>query len=241
MKIIQITDIHLSQDPKERLFGLVNAEQTFYDVLQAVKSHEPDLVLATGDLSQDGSQESYQRLANYLEQLDCNVYVIQGNHDNPINFTKYLVAHNIKHEEFLAINHVNFIFLNSYADNNDNGFIDKRNLLHLTTHLSNYDNCVPVIHHHFVPLGNFVDGYILTNHQELVSTMAPFAAKIKFCITGHVHNSYLRFIHGIKVYSSLSTCIQFAPMSEIAFANKKPGFTIYNLQGDNYEVIEQTL
>ena len=91
MKIIQITDFHLYKDPKQRLYGLVNTNDTLLDVLAVVKKEKPDLVIASGDLSDDGSKESYQRLQVYLSELNCDVYTIYGNHDHPANFDQYLI------------------------------------------------------------------------------------------------------------------------------------------------------
>jgi 3',5'-cyclic AMP phosphodiesterase CpdA len=57
MKVIQISDIHLAKDPKHRIYGLVNTQDTFIDVLNQVKAEKPDLVIVSGDTSQDGSAE----------------------------------------------------------------------------------------------------------------------------------------------------------------------------------------
>ena len=38
---------------------------------------------ATGDLSQDGSYESYQRLAKTLSGFRAPIYWLEGNHDKP--------------------------------------------------------------------------------------------------------------------------------------------------------------
>ena len=69
MKIIQITDTHINADPSTRIFGLVNTEATFLDVLEKVKNEKADLVIATGDLSQDCLIASYERLTSYLNTL----------------------------------------------------------------------------------------------------------------------------------------------------------------------------
>lgn len=241
MKIIQISDSHIHQDPTTRLFGLVNTEDTFLDVLKLVKKENPDFVLATGDLSQDGSMESYQRLNNHLNGLNCMVYAIYGNHDNPANFDRWLIGNNVRCCPILETDKANFIFLSSYKAGFDSGYIDDYNLQHLKASLELYDNCIPVIHHHFIPLGTAVDNYILENNLELLELLKSYKSRVKFCITGHVHNSYQSESIGVTSYSSLSTCIQFAKTNEVLFDNKSPGFTIYNLCGDSYEIIEKTI
>lgn len=241
MKIIQISDTHICQNSKSRIFGLINTEDTFLDVLQLAKQEQPDLVLATGDLSQDGSIESYQRLNHYFNSLGCSVYAIYGNHDNPGNFDRWLIGKNVKKESVLESVIGNFIFLNSHKHGSNSGYIDNKNLQHLTTCLEKYDNSIPVIHHHFIPLNTFIDDSILENHIELSNILKSYKSKLKFCITGHTHNLYKSYIDDKIVYSGLSTCVQFAKHKDLFFENKRPGITIYNFHGEAYEVIEKTI
>ena len=51
--------------------------------LRVVQLSDLDLILATGDLSQDGSYESYQRLAKTLSGFRAPIYWLEGNHDKP--------------------------------------------------------------------------------------------------------------------------------------------------------------
>ena len=249
MKIIQITDFHLYQDPKQRLYGLVNTNDTLLDVLEVVKKENPDLVIASGDLSDDGSKESYQRLQGYLGELGCDVYAIHGNHDNPANFDRYLIGGNIKWGKVFCSDFVTLLFINSFKENSDSGYISDDELLQLEDNLKKYDNCILVIHHHFLLLKNIepqieniMDRYITENGQELFDVITRYKSKIKFCITGHVHNFYQSEIDGVKIYSCPSTCVQFAKNIEhLIEAKKKPSFLVYNFKNDNYELLEKSI
>jgi Icc protein len=240
-KIIQITDTHINADPSTRIFGLVNTEATFLDVLEKVKHEKPDLVIATGDLSQDGSIASYQRLKSHLNTLNCDVYAIYGNHDIAKNFDEHLLGGNIKKTPLLKTPFANIIFLNSLFPGRDSGVISDEELERLDTSLDEHDNCIPVIHHHFVPLDSTIDKYILENRDLLLNVLLKHKDKIKFCVTGHVHGFHQVEFEGIKIYSSLSTCIQFAKTKTLMFENKKPGYTVYSFNNDVYQVAERTL
>lgn len=241
MKIIQISDIHLHKNPKERIFGLVNTDETFQDVLDKVIKEAPDFVIATGDLSQDGSIESYQRLLGYLNRISCDVYTIYGNHDVPHNLDSALIANNVKNKKYLQTMPANFIFLNSFKRGSDSGFISESELQNLEAFLNNSNNCIPVIHHHFTELNYIIDSFILENKEQLLNLLLKYKHKIKFCITGHVHNSFDIDIMGLKIHCGLSTCIQFAQTTPLSFANKKPGYTVYNFIGNTYEILEKTI
>ncbi|MFN8769454.1 MAG: metallophosphoesterase family protein [Neisseriaceae bacterium] len=241
MKVIQISDLHFHQDPNHRIFGLVNTNETFLNVLERVIEESPDFVIATGDLSQDGSIESYKRLNNYLKKVPCDIYAIYGNHDLPENFDSTLISHNIKKQKYLHTNFGNFIFLSSYKISSDSGLISDKELLDLEQFLQNYDNCIIVIHHHFIELNSIIDDFILENRNQFLDILLKHKNKIKLCITGHVHNTCDIDFNGIKIHCGLSTCLQFAFTKELLFENKKPGYTVYNFSGDDYEIIEKTV
>ncbi len=249
MKIIQITDCHLYQDPKQRLCGLINTNDTLLDVLAVVKKENPDLVIASGDLSDDGSKESYQRLQGYLGELDCDVYTIYGNHDHPANFDQYLIGGNVKKSNIFCSDVATLIFINSFKENTSSGYITDDEFLQLEDSLKKYDNCILVVHHHFLPLKNIepqveniMDRYIMENGRELFDVIPRYKSKIKFCVTGHVHNFYQSEVDGVKIYSCPSTCAQFSKTAEhLIEAKKKPAFLIYNFKNGNYEIINKTI
>src|SRR5690606_33091215 len=82
--VVQLTDTHLMADPAGVLCH-VNTDASLRAVLDLVRAngHRPDLLLATGDLSHDGSPAAYRRLRELLEQTDWPVRCLPGNHDDP--------------------------------------------------------------------------------------------------------------------------------------------------------------
>src|SRR3990167_1480978 len=84
MKIIQITDTHLFSDDSETMFD-VHCNDAFNQTIQYFINHDlndSDMVFLTGDISQDMTEKSYQRIAESLSQLKIPVYWIPGNHDD---------------------------------------------------------------------------------------------------------------------------------------------------------------
>src|SRR5690554_7222962 len=72
LQVIQLTDPHLRQDEDGLLLGM-NTRRSLSAVLELVQQdgHDPDLVVATGDISQDGSEESYQSFQEYMSVFNC--------------------------------------------------------------------------------------------------------------------------------------------------------------------------
>lgn len=76
-KVVQITDCHLFKD--DSLMLNVPTNQTFNNVIERIKKEElqdTDALFLTGDLSQDESRESYQRIINALCDTVKNIYWI---------------------------------------------------------------------------------------------------------------------------------------------------------------------
>jgi 3',5'-cyclic-AMP phosphodiesterase len=85
MLIAQVTDIHLGFDPGNP--AELNRER-LDQVLRALIDgpNRPDLLLATGDLTDHGDLESYRALAAAFSQCPFPVWHAMGNHDDRANF-----------------------------------------------------------------------------------------------------------------------------------------------------------
>src|SRR5947207_12757305 len=83
LRIVQISDIHLFGGKEKTLLG-VNTQESFQAVVDLLQADEkkPDLILLSGDLSQDGSESSYLRLAEILKDFMLPIYYVPGNHDD---------------------------------------------------------------------------------------------------------------------------------------------------------------
>src|SRR5690625_6464560 len=82
MRLIQITDCHLQADPEARSRCGVPLRQ-LEAVVAAVRAAQPDAVIVTGDISNDGSVASYQHAWQVFAALECPWFWFGGNHDQP--------------------------------------------------------------------------------------------------------------------------------------------------------------
>lgn len=78
MLIAQVSDLHLHPDPDHRNHARFVAVLNHLLMLDPV----PDLLVLSGDLADDGTEESYRHLAAALERWRHPVYLMAGNHDD---------------------------------------------------------------------------------------------------------------------------------------------------------------
>lgn len=83
MLIAHISDMHFLRDGVLS-FGKVDTHAHLERCIDAIQDFEPapDVVLITGDLTNDGDLPAYQEMAELLARLDKPLYPIPGNHDD---------------------------------------------------------------------------------------------------------------------------------------------------------------
>lgn len=81
MIIAQMTDIHIGFEPDARPEEL--NRQRFRATLDRLleQPNAPDLLVLSGDITDRGDLESFQKTAQLLERCACPVHVMVGNHD----------------------------------------------------------------------------------------------------------------------------------------------------------------
>jgi Icc protein len=74
LKILHVSDLHYKETPET--WTLLKEAGRQFEALR------PDLILITGDLTNDGLDEQFQRVKRFIDSLDfCTVLVIPGNRD----------------------------------------------------------------------------------------------------------------------------------------------------------------
>jgi 3',5'-cyclic-AMP phosphodiesterase len=82
MLIVQISDLHVAEPGASvRRFVDTNANLARAIAYIEAMRPRPDLVLATGDLTDHGLPEEYRLLRDLLDGFDIPVFLIPGNHD----------------------------------------------------------------------------------------------------------------------------------------------------------------
>ncbi len=234
MRIIQITDTHLYADLDQALRGVVTYKSC-QAVIEKVQQCQPDIILLTGDLSQDETSQSYQNLLNLVEPLNIPSYWIPGNHDIPDILEQVFINFPIKADKSFSSNNWHSILLNSRLQGKTEGCLSDSSLEWLSRELEQLktDNCLIALHHHPVLVNSrWMDNYVLTNQDAFLHIIDQYL-QVKIVIFGHIHQEFSRQRQKILYLGCPSTCVQFTPnTNELVVDSNGPGFRVLDLNPD---------
>ncbi len=240
MNIIQISDCHLFSDTQKIGYNDINPYESLQHVLAKVRSHRPDVLLVTGDVSGDGSGQSYRHFSKLLEQaqIDCRIGIIPGNHDNQAQLTAHVVDEHLwLNNPQLALPNKWHIHLLDTQYQHAIGQISATSLTSLTEYLTLHcnDYHILAVHHHPIPCDGWMDKHEWTNRQEFNAVVAatPF---VKGVVYGHIHTAIEQQKGQCLYMACPSTCWQFATESSFATSDLMPGYRVINLL-DNGQII----
>lgn len=234
--VAQITDTHLFADESQELLGLptVKSFNAVLDCLQGLQP-QPDLLLLTGDLSQDETMESYYRLYQSLLPLEIPAYWLPGNHDVPSVMEQVLNAAPITAEKTFQRGGWNFVLLNSALPDRVDGKLSAISLNWLEQQLqANLQSpTLLALHHPPFPIGSdWMDRINLQNSADLFAVLDRYP-QVKLVLFGHIHQEFDDWRHSVRYLAAPSTCVQFKPKSaNFALDQLKPGFRLLYLYSD---------
>jgi len=236
LRILQITDTHLFGDVAGRLVGM-NTEASSLEVLDKVLAAfwPVDLVLATGDIVHDGSEQAYRRFKERFERQGVRTLVIPGNHDKPDVLRRVMQGGLVTADSQLVLGDWQFIMLDSTVPGWDGGRLGPDQLALLEAHLAARPDLHALIclHHHPVSVScDWIDPIGLANADEFFAVVDRHP-QVRGIVWGHIHQDFAAQRAGVQLLASPSTCIQFKPRQrEFALDDTPPGFRWLELYPD---------
>jgi Icc protein len=234
MKIVQISDCHLFADSSKIGYNNITPFRSLEQILAQCKVQRPDVLLITGDISGDGSGQSYQHFSHLIQaaKIGCRIGIIPGNHDNQQQLAANIV------EQYLWLHHPRLVLPNQWhihlldtQYHQTIGQISEYHLTSLTEYVQQHSNEYHLLaaHHHPIPCGGWMDKHEWTNRQKFNAVVANYQS-IKGVIYGHIHTAIDQQVDQCLYMACPSTCWQFANQESFATTDIKPGFRVINLQ-----------
>ena len=236
LRLLQISDFHLRQKYGDTLLG-VDTEHSFKETLAAALADHPspDLALLTGDLAQDASPETYQRLCNSLAPLPCPAYCLPGNHDDSALMATYLAGSSVFCESRIELGSWQIICLDSCIPGSPNGrlAVEQWGLLEQWLATRPDQHTLIALHHPPIPTGSaWLDTMQLQNSAQFLATLRNHQ-QVKGVIFGHIHQELDVEEAGLRLLGCPSTCFQFKPgQAEFTIDLVPPGYRWLELYPD---------
>lgn len=217
--ILQLTDTHIVPegalvsgrlDTAAALARLVARINSIRDQIGAV-----DAVLVSGDLSDDGSAESYMRFKKLLAPLDLPIHVIPGNHDGRATLRAAFA------DQFATTGPLNWvqrigdlhlIGLDTLVEGQGQGTLAPGSLSFLQDALSRAGRgpVLLALHHQPFRCGiGFMDAIGLGNKEALRDIVASYRGPLRL-LCGHIHSMMISDVGGHIAISCPSPCSTFA-------------------------------
>jgi len=206
LRVIQISDCHLAAEPDMPYRGR-NADAGLRSLVPAIVAWRPDLILATGDLSEDGSAASYERLACHLRPIDAPIIALAGNHDDPAHLQRHFPEGPQSGIVSLRIGGWQMVLLNSARPGRIDGAISQDDIQQLQQLLDTDPDrpAVLALHHQPVPLGSpWIDRHMLKAPGKLLDLVTR-RKQIRAIVWGHVHQAFESWLGNALMFACPST------------------------------------
>jgi len=236
MRLIQITDSHLYADKQARSRAGIPWQQ-FQRVLEAVITERPDVVVFTGDISQDETAASYALACEALSALPCPWFWIAGNHDQP----ELMAAEHPLLEE-VDLEQWRLLLLNTQVVGKPHGELGSEALSALAERLEQDDRPTLIaMHHPPVDVGaTWMDAIGLQDRDAFWQLLSAYP-QVKMILFGHTHQAYAQHHQAagtdIGVYGCPAMADQFLPGAERFAIDEasRPGYRVIDFHGHEWQ------
>ncbi|MEC9483820.1 MAG: phosphodiesterase [Halomonas sp.] len=233
MRLIQVTDCHLHADPEahSRMGFPLRQLQA---VVERAKKLRPDVLLVSGDISQDETPASYRHAAAAFAGFDCPWFWLPGNHDRP-----QLMAELREIHDEIDLDQWRLLILDTQVPGQVHGELGQARLQQLAWRLEEDDRpTLLAMHHPPVEVGSeWMDAIGLADREALWQTLAAYG-QVRGILCGHIHQAFAARhaspFGEIAVYGCPATSDQFlggSPGFAIDEASR-PGLRVVDLEGE---------
>jgi 3',5'-cyclic AMP phosphodiesterase CpdA len=244
--VLQISDTHIVR-PGQLASGRLDTAGCLEALVASVVADPSrfgtiDAVLVTGDLSDDGSAESYALFKSLIAPIDAPLFVIPGNHDLRVPMREVFAdqAHlpaKGKLNWHQRLDDIDLIGLDTLIEGVGGGEIDTATLGFLEKALSASGSRPVLLGLHHPPFQSgiaFMDQIGLSGINALADILSRFEGDIRV-VCGHIHSTMVATVGGKTALSAPSPGSTFAfnvqPDAPVGFHDQQDGYMLHRWQG----------
>lgn len=233
--IAQLSDLHVGAtaegvDPLPRLEVVVEAVRALPNPM--------DAVLVSGDISDDGSEESYRLARPLLDRFACPVHVLPGNHDDRARLRAAFGLPGAGDEPInyiVEVGEIRLVLLDSNVPGQDPGRFGPRDLAWLDERLGEEPEWPTLLAVHHTPLATGLPGWDAINltaaDREALAGVVARHPQLRAIVGGHLHRISAASLAGCPVLCAPSTYLQALPDFNLEAEDVEmvgpPGFALH--------------
>lgn len=201
--LLQLSDIHFAPVEDQRVCG-VNPETRLRAVLNACqrKADPVDLIVLTGDQTDDGPHDANLRLRALLGNIGAPMLAVPGNHD-PAEPHRRVFGE----PTTIEIGGWRIVGCDTSIPGEIHGSLD---VARLTDRLDRRTDLPTIIAMHHPPAPPTTNPWFqLRNAGRLLADVLPARAHVRAIISGHVHTPFDLTQDGVALLGGPSTCMPF--------------------------------
>lgn len=236
--IAQISDLHVQA---ALAYGVVDTNS----LVKAAIAHlnqlnpQPDLVVATGDLVQQGTLANYQQLKALIADLRAPIYLMAGNHDQGANLRQVFADHGYlastrDHLSYVVDGYpIRLIMLDNTQPGEKSGRLDHQRLAWLEAQLVQAPTTPTLLFMHHPPFDTgipWMDRRRLEGRDALAALIAQHP-QVERVSCGHLHRGMYRRWAGTIASTQPSLVHQgyldFCPDAASQFVMEPPAYQLH--------------
>lgn len=253
MNLLHISDIHFRREYevvqegyKGMLAKMENPLIQLEQCLQKAKQQEViDLVIISGDLTEDGEVEDYRFLKEWLRSAlgDTDIIVTLGNHDIKENFRVGWCeerASDFPYNQVITYPDFTIVSFDNSSYGKDDGVVSEQQFRWLEETLVKLTDepIILVTHHHLLSQQSSIPRWPGT---ERFLTLID-SSNILCILNGHTHHSFISSVNGIPYFTAASMSFAGDDLGDgvVSFENRY-GYNLYCFeQGKMIRQISET-
>jgi Icc protein len=216
VRVLQLSDSHLAADRNADYRGQ-KADDNLRSLLPAARAWDPDLVLLTGDVSEDASPASYARAAVMLGTIGAPLLALPGNHDDPDEMSRHFPQGPWNGPFVREAGSWLIVLMDSTVRGGIAGSFSQQYLEQLDRLLrgSRAAYVLVALHHQPVPVGApWIDRYPLEQAQRFLDFIDR-DHRVRCIVWGHIHHDYRAVRKGVTLLGAPSAVANSLPKTRV--------------------------
>jgi Icc protein len=175
-------------------------------MLESINLLKPDIVVITGDLTENGFSTEYNGAKNFVDRIECeNKVLVPGNHDS--KNAGYLHFEDLFENRFSSQNFrdVTVVGADSSQTDLNEGHIGRENYGWIKDAFSSENFKVFAVHHHLVPIplaGR--ENTVLVDAGDVLELLN--RCKVNLVLCGHCHIPHVWHLNNMLVVNAGTFC-----------------------------------